>query len=300
MSSPALILEPDAETRDTLSALLRQLGLEPVAVEDPGALRGEIAARRPALIVLGGGGETGIDPFEICRELKCDPETNGPPVVVASPKGLDRDASKPIRVVADGSIRTPVDKAAAGAELARVLVNAPPAGIPARVSEIRFELRSEFKVLQSLNDVLTEMNRTSTRLTEKQVKHLRQAVHEMGSNAIEWGNHKNPDLPLGVTYRVSPDSVSVVIRDQGSGFNPDHLPHAASDEDLESHLDYRQEHNLREGGFGIMMARGLVDEFHYNDLGNEVTLVKRVEEAASGGAPASASAPASAPEAEAK
>ncbi len=30
---------------------------------------------------------------------------------------------------------------------------------------------------------------------------------------------------------------------------------------------------LREGGFGIMLARGLVDEFRYNQLGNEVTLV---------------------------
>ena len=32
-----------------------------------------------------------------------------------------------------------------------------------------------------------------------------------------------------------------------------------------------------EGGFGIMLAKGLVDEFRYNDVGNEVTLVKRFE-----------------------
>ncbi len=29
-------------------------------------------------------------------------------------------------------------------------------------------------------------------------------------------------------------------------------------------------------GFGIMIARGLVDEFCYNDAGNEVTLIKLV------------------------
>jgi hypothetical protein len=31
---------------------------------------------------------------------------------------------------------------------------------------------------------------------------------------------------------------------------------------------------LREGGFGILMARGLVDDLQYNDTGNEVRLVK--------------------------
>ncbi|MBV8382871.1 MAG: ATP-binding protein, partial [Planctomycetaceae bacterium] len=40
-----------------------------------------------------------------------------------------------------------------------------------------------------------------------------------------------------------------------------------------------QEMGLREGGFGIMLAKGLVDEFRYNDKGNEVTLIKRFQAA---------------------
>ena len=43
------------------------------------------------------------------------------------------------------------------------------------------------------------------------------------------------------------------------------------------HLDVRNELGIREGGFGIMLAKGLVDEFRYNDKGNEVTLIKRFE-----------------------
>ena len=31
------------------------------------------------------------------------------------------------------------------------------------------------------------------------------------------------------------------------------------------------------GDFGIMLARGLVDEFRYNRTGNEVTLVKHFD-----------------------
>jgi anti-sigma regulatory factor (Ser/Thr protein kinase) len=98
---------------------------------------------------------------------------------------------------------------------------------------------------------------------------------EMGGNAIEWGHHKNADLPLRITYRIGPDAVTLVIRDQGPGFNPGQLPHAAREDDPIGHLDIRNELGLREGGFGIMLAKGLVDEFRYNDQGNEVTLVKR-------------------------
>jgi len=35
---------------------------------------------------------------------------------------------------------------------------------------------------------------------------------------------------------------------------------------------------VREGGFGIMLARGLVDKFWYNERGNQVTMVKRFDE----------------------
>jgi anti-sigma regulatory factor (Ser/Thr protein kinase) len=44
----------------------------------------------------------------------------------------------------------------------------------------------------------------------------------------------------------------------------------------------RQELGIREGGFGIMLARGLVDDFKYNTKGNEVTMVKRYESPAAG------------------
>ena len=59
------------------------------------------------------------------------------------------------------------------------------------------------------------------------------------------------------------------------GDDPRNLPHAANDEDPIQHLDVRNELGIREGGFGIMLAKGMVDEFKYNDIGNQVTLVKR-------------------------
>ena len=114
-----------------------------------------------------------------------------------------------------------------------------------------------------------------TPLTERQVKDLKQVVMEMGGNAIEWGHRKNAELTVRITYRIDPEKVTLIIKDQGPGFDPRTVPHAASDDDPIGHLDVRSELGIREGGFGIMLAKGLVDDFHYNDRGNEVTLIKR-------------------------
>jgi anti-sigma regulatory factor (Ser/Thr protein kinase) len=114
-----------------------------------------------------------------------------------------------------------------------------------------------------------------TPLTDRQIKDLKQAVMEMGGNAIEWGHRKNAELVLRITYRIDPEKVTLIIQDQGPGFNPRNLPHAASDEDPIGHIELRNELGLREGGFGIMLARGLVDDFRYNLRGNEVTIIKR-------------------------
>ena len=137
-------------------------------------------------------------------------------------------------------------------------------------------MRGGLAYLQQTNDLLADLF-AHTPLTERQVKDLRQAVMEMGSNAIEWGHRKNAELPLHITYRIDPTCVTLVIRDQGPGFDPRSVDHAARADDPIAHLDVRNELGLREGGFGIMLARGLVDEFRYNDKGNEVTLVKRFQ-----------------------
>ena len=40
-------------------------------------------------------------------------------------------------------------------------------------------------------------------------------------------------------------------------------------------MDVREKLGLREGGFGLLITGGMVDEMKYNDVGNRVTLIKR-------------------------
>jgi anti-sigma regulatory factor (Ser/Thr protein kinase) len=79
---------------------------------------------------------------------------------------------------------------------------------------------------------------------------------------------------VAVTCRLDRDKVSVLVRDSGAGFDPGDLPHAARPGDPLGHLPVRAARQLRDGGFGILMARGLVDQLCYNEAGNEAQLIK--------------------------
>ena len=80
---------------------------------------------------------------------------------------------------------------------------------------------------------------------------------------------------VNITYRIHPDRVEIVVQDQGEGFDRTQLAHAASPDDPIGHMDVREKLGLREGGFGLLITGGMVDEMRYNDVGNCVTLIKR-------------------------
>jgi anti-sigma regulatory factor (Ser/Thr protein kinase) len=140
--------------------------------------------------------------------------------------------------------------------------------------EIHVELNSEITLLKDLNDFLMLVCQ-STPMQQEQVIQIRQAVMEMAHNAIEWGNRHQSDRLVQITYRIHSDRLEIVVQDQGPGFDRNHLPHAAVPDDPFSHLDVREKLGLRAGGFGLLICQGMVDEMQYNDVGNEVTLIKR-------------------------
>jgi DNA-binding response OmpR family regulator len=215
-----------------------------------------------------------INGFDVCRRLRSDRETMLTPVVMLTALGDSENRIQGFRVGANAYVTKPygIDE----------LFSAIEAACDWRVEleqgnvhgEIHVEINSEITLLQDLNDFLMHLCR-STPFTEEQVLQLRQAVMEMAQNAIEWGNRHQSDRLVNITYRVYEDQVEIVVRDQGTGFDRANLPHAALPDDPFSHLDVRDKLGLRAGGFGLMICRGMVDELRYNDVGNEVTLIKR-------------------------
>lgn len=104
---------------------------------------------------------------------------------------------------------------------------------------------------------------------------LRQAVIELGQNAIEWGNHGDLSKSVRIRLRSDDRCLHLSVADEGKGFNPTDLPHAADEEDPIRHMEVREQMGLREGGFGILITRGLVDRMKYNSAGNEVQVTIR-------------------------
>jgi DNA-binding response OmpR family regulator len=103
---------------------------------------------------------------------------------------------------------------------------------------------------------------------------------ELLNNAIEHGGKLDPTKYVEVSFTKLERAVVYMIKDPGEGFNPSQLAHAAqsgeSGDPLE-HFAERDAQGLRAGGFGLLLAKNLVDEVIYNERGNKLMFVKYLE-----------------------
>jgi DNA-binding response OmpR family regulator len=280
MGATALIVEDHPDQAEMVARLLKLRDFEPHIAPD-GASGLDMARSLIPDILLLDLMLPDINGFDVCRRLRTERETMLTPVVMLTALNDSENRLHGFRVGANAYVTKPYgveqlfDAIAAArawrAELERSNLQ----------GEIHVEINSEVTLLNDLNDFLLTLCKTTPFETE-QVMHLRQAVMEMAHNAIEWGNQHQTDRLVSIRYRVFEDRVEIVVRDQGPGFDRTNLPHAAVIDDPFTHLDVRDKLGLRAGGFGLMICHGMVDELRYNDVGNEVTLLKRFRAADSG------------------
>ena len=108
---------------------------------------------------------------------------------------------------------------------------------------------------------------------------LMMAFREILMNAVEHGAGFQPNKVIEVAAVHTERAIVFYVRDPGSGFRWDSIPHAAVSnpaDDPAHHLGLREEKGMRPGGFGILISRGIVDELIYSEVGNEVLLIKHV------------------------
>ncbi len=273
MPRTVLIVDDERDVNDILASLVKARDFEAVQRFEGATVIDDVRALQPDLVLL----DLMLpdsDGFAICEKLKRTRETNLTPIVMVTSLNDPDHHLSGVRVGANGYLTKPFTPRQLFDSIDAALAWREEHASKGTTGEINFDIRSELSYLRQTNDMLSDLFH-HTPLTERQIKDLKQVVNEMGGNAIEWGHRKNADLTVRITYRIDPEKVTIIIRDQGPGFNPTAVPHAASDADPIGHLDIRNDLGIREGGFGIMLAKGLVDDFRYNEKGNEVTLVKR-------------------------
>jgi CheY-like chemotaxis protein/anti-sigma regulatory factor (Ser/Thr protein kinase) len=106
------------------------------------------------------------------------------------------------------------------------------------------------------------------------------AFREMLRNAIEHGGKNDPNQFVEIGYLRTPRMILYRIKDPGAGFDMESLEHAAitnPKDDPIRHERVREEQGLRPGGFGILIARDMVDDMIYNEQRNEVALIKYLD-----------------------
>ena len=268
----ALIVEDHPEQADLVARILRLRNYDPIVAED-GETGLRLAREHVPDVLLLDLMLPDINGFDVCRRLRTDRATMLIPVVMLTALNDVQHRVHGFRVGANAYVTKPygVDDLFEAIALARDWRNS--MDQRALQGEIHVELSSEINFLKDLNDFLMLVCQT-TPLTNDQVIQLRQAVMEMAQNAIEWGNLHQSERLVNITYRVYDDHLEIVVRDQGQGFDRSSLPHAAVPGDPFTHLDVREKLGLRAGGFGLLICQGMVDEVRYNNVGNEVTLIK--------------------------
>jgi DNA-binding NarL/FixJ family response regulator len=126
-------------------------------------------------------------------------------------------------------------------------------------------------------DRLMQFLREISDLPEKEGHEAGMAFREILLNAMEHGGRFDPQHYVEISYVRTRKMVTCRIKDPGQGFSLAELKHAAIANppgDPLQHLLVREEHGMRPGGYGVLLARQLVDELLYNERGNEVLLVK--------------------------
>jgi anti-sigma regulatory factor (Ser/Thr protein kinase) len=94
---------------------------------------------------------------------------------------------------------------------------------------------------------------------------------------MEHGCNFDPTQYVEVSYVRTSRMVLCRIKDPGEGFSLEEIRHAAVNnppEDPAAHIAVRDQQGMRPGGFGVMLAKHLVDDLVYGEKGNEVLLVK--------------------------
>jgi DNA-binding response OmpR family regulator len=152
--------------------------------------------------------------------------------------------------------------------------------VSATTSWVRLIVRCELATA----DRLVQFLRAGSTLPDGEKEDVIAAFHEILLNAMEHGGHFDPSQYVEVAFVRARRMMLCRVKDPGQGFSLEEIRHVtacSSPTDFFSHIPVREELGLRPGGFGVMLAKKLVDELIYNEQGNNVLLVKYLDPASS-------------------
>jgi len=270
----ALLVGGDQEVKSALSRVLNPEGWEMEEVPNLEDAMAAARARRINLVVTSPS-SSGKEDVEFLRRLRrASPGTR---VIILTDDSTPQDVIASMREHAFGYLSKSLTEDAL-AQTVQAALDTPDWTdgieiVSATPNLLTLAVRCRMITAERVVQFLHEMSD----LPEEECKDVGTAFREMLLNAMEHGGHFDPEKYVEICYIRTRHVVMARIKDPGDGFTLDEVRHAAianPPDDPIAHVIRRNEAGMRPGGYGVMLAKNLVDELIYGEKGNEVLLVK--------------------------
>jgi DNA-binding response OmpR family regulator len=273
----ALIVESEVELNQLLAGMLQKQEWEVrFATNNEEALK--LAKAQAYDLIITGVHSSGIEDVELLRRLRLvRPHTR---LIIMTDEFTPGDVLAAIRERAFSYFSRPFSREKL-AEMIRIAMHEAfwDDGIEvlsATPNWVRLCVRCD---LVTANRLLQFYREAST-LPAAETEQVAAAFREILVNAMEHGAKFDPSQHVEVSYARTRHMVMCRVKDPGQGFSLEELQHSAltnPEDDPFKHMEMREAQGKRPGGFGILMAKRLVDELIYNEKGNQVLLVKYLD-----------------------
>lgn len=273
-----LVVDDDRSTRELIRLQLRRAGHAVEAASDGSRALERVRRRRFDLVLLDVW-MPGMDGLEMLSRLRDEPSR--PRVVVMTADDTSETLLRAVREHAYRYVTKPFEPSQLIALVAEVLAARPEVRpievVSARPEWVELLVPCDREAASRIQDFLARLD---SDLPDDVRSNVGYAFRELLMNAIEWGGRLDPRQTVRIACLRTRRMVLYRIADPGQGFSFESLNHAAvanpPDQPMH-HTESRERKGLRPGGFGLLMAKQMVDELVYNESHNEVVFVKYLD-----------------------
>lgn len=113
------------------------------------------------------------------------------------------------------------------------------------------EVSSDADLLPELDHFIINIAKEAG-LPEEKFNNLSLSFSEAVSNSIVHGNKNNSDKKVKITVNIDPEKMTIIIKDQGNGFDLSSVPDPTKPENI-----------LKDSGRGIHIMKSFLDNLSY-------------------------------------
>jgi len=217
------------------------------------------------------------DHQRLCSEVKGKIETSSIPLILIYADEGDLYTPKDVIIIGDNNVFEPF-------EVRRLLDIIDDEVVRVSEEELIFRQQAQFyspteeKTIDRMIDRINQLM-PQTGLNEERQNEMYVAFREAILNAAQHGNKYNPEKRIEIQYLLDHEKLTIVVKDQGEGFDYNLYVQTGSADDPVT-AARRRHMQGRMGGLGIMLMLRSVDKLEYFGIGNQVSLTKYLRQGA--------------------